>query len=1365
MPRLCLARRIGPFLALTLAFLAFAFPARSTPVVNHPGKWTPKSAPWPAIAVHMILLRDTLDTHGESRIVWWNSEDDSIFFGGMWKWKPNTSDDCSSFPSTGYFDSVTLAKPGGSGTVYDPFCGAHAQTANGKLLVVGGTEHGEVGVTTTQVYDPNTNTWSGTTDMTNARWYGTATALPSGKALATSGSRYDHLLEFGGHLAASGASDDTVRRLGMPLAGHWDSPVPPATVGLDWPAAREGHTFTGRLVACGYNPSLPQPFLADVWQVSRALQPFSTDYAYTFASLPITTFWQTFGRRADHVAVELDNSAVGGADLGLLIHGGRNSGGTLLSAARLVPDGGNWKWVQLTTSGTDTPGARFGHVAMYDPYHHRMLVFGGTNAARTAPSDTVIYALDLHDPTSTCAWSKVPVSAASGRPSARVGAAMAVDPRVLTRAVVSDTYNQVKTGIAAYLMGGQTGTDSSSVVGDIWQLWIPSDSTQTWVEWVPLSPDSSAYAPTARARAAVSYDPTSQRIVFVGGEAASGVTGREVYGLDLGFHQRDIIPSTWHYSWQRLQDLPGAGFSRGAVDFTDHVYVRDAEIADLSGGSASWSSAGLAPHLDPWYPFMFVTPSGKLFDAGSGNSGDPTTSMADLSAGTWAAYPSVDTTDFQAGSAAMYLPGLVMKTGSREIAPGANAITTTRQIDLTESAPQWRPSANSMTYGRINHNLVILPDGEVLVVGGTMSVPSDSTTFFNAGGRRPELWDPTYSNSTGRGYWYMTTSTGDSLAQCPLPRDYHGTAILLPDGRVLQAGGNSVGQVEPFDLEAEMYCPPYLFTPSGSLAPRPAIEPTLGPPDKIAYGQVFHLATTVTTNPSAVDSVVLIKPGAATHGFDQDQRFLRLATTHCSSDSTILEITAPANANLAPPGDYLLFLVYRRDASHSFYGTPSVARWVRIGSITGAENIGCGGGGGCPFADLETVDGWKTENSILGRSLAGSLLLDTYGLRATPAVSNGVLNLRLRENEQEVTTLDRVRLAVVDHPAGTELFAGDSGPVIGTRVGAYRVTTRTGDDVTALVTHGGSLGYDGVAGDTLYAEMDPPSAGQYALSATMDGGDSGLIGAHSKDVELRFDPNTKSMRGAASPAGSTSSADSRWLGQSGILIQGPDGTGGWRDLRHMYPREYTNEQALDSTAHGQLRFVFLAHHHLTYVGRIQPSADGGVVSTVTPRSAVHSRLGDVTTTLATTGETTTLVTGDTISVSFAIPAPIEGKVRNYLLLSDGVYTTPAVPGRQDLLGSAVPLRFALGQNTPNPFRGTTRIAFDVPHAAPVTLEIFDLSGRRVRTLSSAVWPAGRHEIEWDRRSGSGGTVHAGVYLYRMRAPAFTDHRKLVVTGE
>ena len=101
---------------------------------------------------------------------------------------------------------------------------------------------------------------------------------------------------------------------------------------------------------------------------------------------------------------------------------------------------------------------------------------------------------------------------------------------------------------------------------------------------------------------------------------------------------------------------------------------------------------------------------------------------------------------------------------------------------------------------------------------------------------------------------------------------------------------------------------------------------------------------------------------------------------------------------------------------------------------------------------------------------------------------------------------------------------------------------------------------------------------------------------------------------------------------------------------------------------------------------------------------------------------------------------------------------------KDLFGvtSDLPEEFALKANYPNPFNPTTTIAFDVPEATDVTLEVYDMMGRRVATLISGQLNAGRYEAVWNARSDAGSMVASGVYIYRLRAGSFESTKQMVL---
>jgi hypothetical protein len=150
-----------------------------------------------------------------------------------------------------------------------------------------------------------------------------------------------------------------------------------------------------------------------------------------------------------------------------------------------------------------------------------------------------------------------------------------------------------------------------------------------------------------------------------------------------------------------------------------------------------------------------------------------------------------------------------------------------------------------------------------------------------------------------------------------ITRQYHSTALLLPDGRVLSSGGGICGtcdQVGYLAKNAEIFSPPYLFQADGTPAPRPVIDSA---PATSTYGAALDIAT---ANPASIRTVALVRLGAVTHSVNMEQRYVPLPFT---AGATSLSATGPANANIAPPGPYMLFII---DAN----GVPSVARMISI---------------------------------------------------------------------------------------------------------------------------------------------------------------------------------------------------------------------------------------------------------------------------------------------------------------------------------------------------------------------------------------------------------------------------------------------------
>jgi hypothetical protein len=108
-----------------------------------------------------------------------------------------------------------------------------------------------------------------------------------------------------------------------------------------------------------------------------------------------------------------------------------------------------------------------------------------------------------------------------------------------------------------------------------------------------------------------------------------------------------------------------------------------------------------------------------------------------------------------------------------------------------------------------------------------------------------------------------------------------------------------------------------------------------------------------------------------------------------------------------------------------------------------------------------------------------------------------------------------------------------------------------------------------------------------------------------------------------------------------------------------------------------------------------------------------------------------------------------------------IETLPAAESVESPAGSA-PLRFAVEQNRPNPFNPSTEISYTVPSLTRLTLRIYDVDGRLLRTLVDRVVEAGVQTAHWDGRDASGVSVPSGIYYYRVSGDGFEATRKMAL---
>ncbi|MBC7532742.1 MAG: RICIN domain-containing protein [Oligoflexus sp.] len=292
-----------------------------------------------------------------------------------------------------------------------------------------------------------------------------------------------------------------------------------------------------------------------------------------------------------------------------------------------------------------------------------------------------------------------------------------------------------------------------------------------------------------------------------------------------------------------------------------------------------------------FYPRNFVAPDGRVF-------GMTDNMMYYLD---WAGQGAIQVAGYlpnktrgHQSTAVMYQPGKILQVGGTTAGDfGGEASRQGITVDITGGAPQVEGTPD-MAFRRMWVNSTVLPNGEVLVTGGSAF---DNKLIDTA--NTAEMWNP-------------NTRQFRQLATAATARMYHSVALLLPDASVMVGGGGAPGPLN--NLNAEIYYPPYLFN-GNEFADRPTIGEFN---NQQGYNNLQNVPN---GGAGGVARVTLVREGSVTHSFDVGQRFLDLAFQNQGNGT--INVSMPPNANLAPPGFYMLFLINEA-------GVPSYARILNL---------------------------------------------------------------------------------------------------------------------------------------------------------------------------------------------------------------------------------------------------------------------------------------------------------------------------------------------------------------------------------------------------------------------------------------------------
>jgi hypothetical protein len=372
-----------------------------------------------------------------------------------------------------------------------------------------------------------------------------------------------------------------------------------------------------------------------------------------------------------------------------------------------------------------------------------------------------------------------------------------------------------------------------------------------------------------------------------------------------------FVKAMAHGRWYPSLVTLGDGRVVAASGLTEHAGQHNETLEVYSPAQDTWQVRHFAqgfPGL-PLYAHLFLLADGRLlFDGGRMDDDlqvDPC--LIDLTANPLQTIPVPGMTGggMRNQSASVLLPPaqdqrvMIIGGGPAGKPNKTDAIDNVDIVDLKDAQPHFVPAA-PLNFPRLHLNAVLLPDRTVFVTGGSLKQEDQPLARL-----QPEIYDP-------------AANTWTPMAAATVPRLYHSTALLLPDARVVAAGGNPDAgdhvlwdQDPEEEMRLEVFSPPYLFK-----GPRPSIQSA---PAHCTYGETIRIQT---AQAASIRWVSLVRPCVVTHSFDGSQRLVDLAIASRTGGS--VSALVPANRNLTPPGWYMVFLVDDN-------GVPSVASWIQVG--------------------------------------------------------------------------------------------------------------------------------------------------------------------------------------------------------------------------------------------------------------------------------------------------------------------------------------------------------------------------------------------------------------------------------------------------
>jgi hypothetical protein len=440
--------------------------------------------------------------------------------------------------------------------------------------------------------------------------------------------------------------------------------------------------------------------------------------------------------------------------------------------------------------------------------------------------------------------------------------------------------------------------------------------------WIQAEGTSKDYVSTGGKRFTVTAETAAQSKNLYGTADAITFKKQDYQGLDASYIydvQKEKYVKTGKLTmprWYPTLISVNGGNVLAVSGLDGHGEIIDGNNEMYERGQGKWYDKEDLHRFFPTYPQLFRLKDGRLFYSGA-NTGYGSTSEGrtpgiwDLTNNTFKKVGGLRDADMNETATSFLLPPAqtqkVAMVGGGEDGEGPKSTNRFDVADLNKKNPTYMPGMNMPSPARYL-SAVTLPDDTVLLTGGSSDYRGKKKSDLHVS----RLYDP----ETGKLNYAAPNEIG---------RDYHSTALLLPDGRVMTMGSDPLfadkaGKVPGvFETRIEIYTPPYLHT--GTKRPVITKAPTV-----VKRGTTFHVRA---TSDHGIVKARLMRPSAVTHQTDTEQRSVALdITSSCAGDATgkggcDLKLSLGKLEGMTPSGPYMLMLDDK-------LGVPSKAAWIRV---------------------------------------------------------------------------------------------------------------------------------------------------------------------------------------------------------------------------------------------------------------------------------------------------------------------------------------------------------------------------------------------------------------------------------------------------